>query len=88
MEVVIDGVKYVPEPRFPYQGGIGSFGQLLRQRRQEMRWSLENAAENIGISKTYLWELEQDQGDPSFRIIVGISIAYRIQLVDMASAFK
>ncbi len=32
----------------------------LREERQLQRWSLSALAKEAGISKTYLWELEQD----------------------------
>ncbi len=89
MIVTINGLRYVPESRSRYQWNRTlTFGQMLAQRREDLGWSLSDASHNIGISRTYLWQLEQDKGDPSFRIVVGISTAYDMNLDQMASHFR
>ena len=89
MEVIIDGVRYMPEPP-PLKPSSRSttLGQRLRHLRDSRRWSLDDAATNIGISKTYLWELESgNAGDMSLRIAAGIARAYRVSLDYIAAGY-
>src|ERR1700675_140942 len=41
-----------------------TFGQLLRQRRIEKKYSLRKFAESVGVSPTYLSQVEQGNADP------------------------
>ena len=41
-----------------------TFGQLLREKRVEKGFSLRKFAELVGISPTYLSQVEQDNVDP------------------------
>lgn len=41
-----------------------TFGQLLRERRLEMKFSLRKFAELVGVSPTYLSQVEQDNVMP------------------------
>ena len=41
-----------------------SFGQLLREKRVQKGFSLRKFAELVGISPTYLSQVEQDNVDP------------------------
>jgi transcriptional regulator with XRE-family HTH domain len=41
-----------------------TFGQLLREKRVEKGFSLRKFAEQVGISPTYLSQVEQDNVDP------------------------
>jgi len=41
-----------------------TFGQRLRERRVEKGFSLRKFAELVGISPTYLSQVEQDNADP------------------------
>jgi transcriptional regulator with XRE-family HTH domain len=41
-----------------------TFGQLLREKRIEKGFSLRKFAELVGISPTYLSQVEQDNADP------------------------
>ncbi|MGR5364334.1 helix-turn-helix domain-containing protein [Vibrio mediterranei] len=56
-----------------------ALGQKLSSKRKEMRISLERLAEMAGISKSYLWELEnRDKPNPSTEKIAQIANALNV----------
>ncbi len=86
MQVLIDGVEYVPKGRPGPVAGI-PFGEVLKGFRENHRWSLDEAANKAGISKTYLWELESGKAaDPSFRVAARLAKIYCIDLAYLASS--
>ena len=42
-------------------------GQRIKQRREELKISLNQLAEKSGVAKGYLWELEDDKSERSVR---------------------
>ena len=79
-EIQIDGVKFVQERITP--ANKVSFGRCLKNCRRGRQWSLDEAAEKIGVSKTYLFELENGKSvEPSFRIAARIAMIYCIDLL-------
>ena len=51
-----------------------TFGAKIRDRRQELRLTLENVAEMIGSTKSYVWELEKKKkARPSAEIVIKLS---------------
>jgi transcriptional regulator with XRE-family HTH domain len=81
-EITYGGVKYVPKQSTPTPK---SFSHVLREFRFALSWSLDTAARKIGISKTYLWELEMDvSSDPSFAVMIKIAKAYNIDMQFLA----
>jgi len=82
-EVIIDGVRYVPQKsKFPVQMSLGS---LIKQRRVSHKWTLENLAFAAGLSKSTVWELENDRHAPSFVVAAKLAIVLGIDLADMAA---
>lgn len=92
MKVLIDGIPYVPAPERVARKGRRArvpFGELLRRRREAHRWSLDDAAAELGLSKTYLWELESGKaGDPSLRVAARIARSYEVALDELAGALE
>ncbi len=88
MDVRIDGVRYVATS--PYQwNGCFTLGAILREHRELSRLSLDHAALQSDISKTYLWELETGAAnDPSFAIVVRLARLYGISLDVLAAVVK
>lgn len=82
--VIIDGVKYVPQTRFKTCADVQSLGTALRAARREFAQSLSDAAKDIGITKSYLWQLEKDKACPSLLIARKIAHTYGISIVSMA----
>jgi transcriptional regulator with XRE-family HTH domain len=52
----------------------GPFGQWLRQWRKDNRWTISGFAGLIGMSKSYVWELEHGVTfNPSLETLMAIS---------------
>lgn len=51
-------------------------GKRIRTARQSMGWSLAQLADNAGISKGYLWQLENERNaNPSMEVLLRIAEA-------------
>lgn len=84
-EIIIDGVRYTPEMITPKNDT--PFGEMLRRFREGRRWTLDWAASQAGISKTYLWELETGKvAEPSFRVAARLAKLYCISLPALAAS--
>lgn len=84
MTVLINGVEYVPAFRPKPLGELGTFGNALRMARKQSRLSLDKAAELVGCSKSFLWELEKDKAEPGLKLAYRLSDAYGIPLLVLA----
>lgn len=83
MKVVIDGVEYVPWEIRPRASM--SLADCLKAARYRLGWTLDEAAAEIGVSVNHLSRLEAGRtGDPSLRLAVALSRAYRIDLSYLA----
>jgi transcriptional regulator with XRE-family HTH domain len=58
-------------------------GEYLRRRRERMGWSLQKAADEIGISRMYLWKLETRGSNPSMGVLQKLAQAYGVSLPDL-----
>ena len=83
MNVVIDGVEYLPRARLELMPM--EFGEFLKATRKAVRYSLDTAAEKIGCSKSYIWELENGRSEPSLMMAKCIGEAYGLALETLAS---
>lgn len=83
MKVVIDGVEYLPKSDVSMMPR--KFGEFLKAARKSVNYTLDQAAESIGCSKSYIWELENGTGEPSLRMARGIASAYGLKLETIAS---
>jgi transcriptional regulator with XRE-family HTH domain len=83
--VIIDGVHY--RPTAP-DVGFHSFPKLMRSYRDGLGWTLEQAAKQIGCSKSYLFGLETGANEPSLRMAYQISNAYDVALKRLAVALS
>jgi len=83
MQVIIDGVEYSPKAKVEMKPM--TFGGLLKSVRNALDMTLDQACIEIGCSKSNLWELENDNSEPSFRTAKKISSAYGIELITLAS---
>lgn len=81
MDVTINGVAYMPKPSLRSTAHPrGTLGGALRGRRKMLEMTLEKAAEKIGTSKSYLWELEHDESMPSLALAAKIARVYGLPL--------
>ena len=83
MNVEIDGVKYFP--RANVEMIPSTFGEFMKRVRKSLSLSLNAASKEIGCSKSYLWEMENNNCEPSLRIAANIADAYGIELITLAS---
>lgn len=83
MNVVIDGVEYLPRAKIELMPM--EFGAFLKATRKAVRYSLDSAAEKIGCSKSYLWQLENGRSEPSLMLAKCIGEAYGLALETLAS---
>jgi transcriptional regulator with XRE-family HTH domain len=85
LSVVINGVQY--HPTAP-DVGFHSFPKLMKSSRKGIGWTLEEAAEKIGCSKSYLYSLESGLNEPSLRMAYAIHLAYDVALKRLAVALS
>lgn len=85
LKVIIDDVEYRPcVPPVPISDH--TLDQLLRVYRKSYGWTLDEAAEKIGCSKSYLHGMESGANEPSLRMALQISNAYNLSMKRMALA--
>jgi len=61
---------------------------MLRALRNQHRYTLDDAAEEIGCSKSYLWGLEKDRIEPSLRLAKAIAEAYAVPIDNLAACLN
>lgn len=70
-------------------GCRSNLGFYLRGLRKSMRKvSLDDMANAIGCSKSYLWEVETDRANPSLRLSIKIAKHYKTTVARMAKEFE
>ena len=62
-----------------------TLGQLLRAKRMELELTLDEVSQAAGISKSYLWEVEQGKSIPSIVICARLSIVLDLRISVMAA---
>lgn len=85
MSVVINGIEYVPRITLKAPAELGTLGQALRTMRKAAKMSLDKAADEIGCSKSYLWALEHDEGEPGLRMAAEMAAVYGVPLATLAA---
>jgi transcriptional regulator with XRE-family HTH domain len=63
-----------------------TLGQLMKAKRISMGMTLQEVADDIGSSKSYIHELENDLSEPGLLTAVKLSVALGITMESMASA--
>ncbi len=86
MKVIINGVEYVP--CMPPIVGSHPLPAILKAIREAIGYTLDDAAHQIGCSKSYIWTAENSQFCPSLRMAARISRAYGITIESMAAALQ
>ena len=83
MDVIIDGRRYIPAPPTSV-AQWKSLGENLYCARQNAGYSLDVAADKIGISKSQLWELENNKQDnPTLKTVKKIMECYGLSVNDL-----
>lgn len=70
MKVEINGISYVPATVVSLEQQ--PFSVLLRRAREAHGESLDVACSAIGISKTYLWQLEKGEAQPGLIVLQSV----------------
>ena len=65
------------------QGQLVSFGFRLRALRQQRRWTLDDLAQNCGLSKGYLSRLESGDRQASIAAVLTLSRLFGVSLAEM-----
>lgn len=61
------------------------FSQFIKEAREDKGLSLTEAAELVGCTKSYLWDLEQARArNPTITILVGLTKALDLYFDDLA----
>lgn len=82
MEVFIDGIRYLPESQkseTPRQ-----FHELIVSARELKQETIEEAARNIGTTKSNLWELENGRQVPRLPTVQKVLKYYGISFDEIA----
>lgn len=67
---------------------VKSIGEELRKIRLERKKKVNEIANDIGVSKTYISEIERDRKIPSVEIVKKISKAYNVEQSYLYKGFK
>ena len=59
---------------------------FLRSRRESLGMSLEDVAQAVGSSKSYMYEIERGKSEPGFLMAIRLSVALQTSISLMASA--
>lgn len=84
-EVLIDGIRYVPEPQRAV--AAQTMGAFLLQRRKRLRLSLKAASARLGISVSNLFGLENGT-TPRFDTAVRLADFYGFSLDELAERVR
>lgn len=83
--VVIHGIEYVPLIKIGAPRDFGTLGAALRSMRKQAKMTIDSAAAEIGCTKSSLWTLENDRGEPGLRVAANIAGAYGVPLATLAA---
>lgn len=63
----------------PMKNLISTFGERIKYLREQSGQSLDDVASAIGISKSHIWDMEQERSkNPSLNIIRSLCIHFMI----------
>ncbi|MEM8618557.1 MAG: XRE family transcriptional regulator [Actinomycetota bacterium] len=64
---------------------VATIARAVRQRRAEFGWTLDEAAERLGISRRLLVQLEQSDANPSLTTLLRVAEGFGVGLSDLLS---
>ncbi|MGH9159302.1 MAG: helix-turn-helix domain-containing protein, partial [Vicinamibacteraceae bacterium] len=65
---------------------MSDLGKLIRERRQDRRWSLRQLGEKIGVTPAYVADLEAGRRSPGAELRERIAAALDISPENLAAA--
>lgn len=60
-------------------------GPLLRQRRQELKWTLDDLATRSGVSRSMVSQIERSETNPTFATLWNLTQALNIDFSDLTT---
>ena len=83
MLVEIDGVEYMPKVQL-----LGDYPLpvVLKTLRKTIGYTLDDMAKYTGLSKSYVWELENGRSEPSLRVAANLSEVLGTPIERLAAA--
>lgn len=81
MEVIINGQRFIPATSRAQ--GEKSFNELVKEARKAKQESLAEAAKNLKMSKSTLWEFEDGRMQPSLKSLQKLITYYNIDFYDI-----
>jgi transcriptional regulator with XRE-family HTH domain len=85
MEVIIDGVRYLPEIRHS-DAELTPFNVLIANAREDKRETLDEASSNIGIAKSQLWSMEKGETEPKLKMLKKVLRYYGLSFDQISDA--
>ena len=70
---------------------VKAFGRTLRAERSHRRWSQERLAEQAGLDRSYVSELERGAASPSLPTLEKLALAFELrasQLIGLSETQK
>lgn len=87
MNVIIDGVEYVPRHNAEAKhGAIKSLARQMADGRAHKGWTIDVAARTIGITRNKI--VRAEYGTATIQTIVKLADAYGIPLEEIARAVR
>ena len=80
-EVYVDGIRYLPA--HTHSGPTKPFGLLITEARERKSETLQEAANNIGTSKSHLWTMENGGCFPRLYMLQNVLNYYGILFEDI-----
>ena len=74
MEIFIDGVRYLPEPK--QTNKTFSFSEAISRARENKKETLAEVSGNIGIAKSQLWSMEKGDTEPKLLMLKKVLTYY------------
>ncbi|MEQ3620550.1 MAG: helix-turn-helix transcriptional regulator [Marinobacter sp.] len=84
MDVVIDGVRYVPEANQAGEVSGLVLADRLKCARKNAGLTLQGLADLVGTSKSHIWTIEQGNTSPGFSMVCKICRATGANLMAIA----
>ena len=81
MEIFIDGVRYLPEPKPTNKEW--SYSELITRARERKAETLEEASKNMGIAKSQLWSMEKGETEPKLKMLQKVLKYYGLSFNDI-----
>lgn len=84
MEILIDGIRYLPEKLT--QENTTPFNVLIASARERKCETLDKASGNMGIAKSQLWSMEKGETEPKLKMLQKVLRYYGLTFEQISDA--